>query len=60
MGAIHTDRPRSYLVSIIVPTAGYVSSQDDVKQWLPQPYGDTEFIFDQDVLAVLEITRVHY
>ena len=60
MGTIDTDRSRSYLASVIVPVDGMYESQSDVRRAFPVPYGDGEFVLDQDVLTVLEVVWVDY
>jgi len=60
MSAIHANRSRSYLASIIVPIGGLCKFQSIAKRSYAQPHGDSEFILNQDVLPVLNVTRVDY
>jgi len=60
VSTIHTDRSWSYPASIVVPAGGTRESQNDMGRLLPQPYGGSKLVLDQDVFTVLEVVRVDY
>jgi len=60
MRTIYADRSRSYLAGIIVPVGGLCESQGDIGRLLSQPYGNSKFVLNQDVLTVLEVARMDY
>jgi len=60
MSAIHADRSRSYLASIIVPIGGPREFQSNARQSYPRPHGDSKFVLNQGVLPILNVARVDY